>query len=106
MSNNVVHRIALGVLVGWMIPGIANAQASAGQEAAAPSGGGYEFRTFEVCRGCTTGTGGINERGLIGAALIADDGFPVQGYVYDSKRDTAMAIPGSIVATVPSSNGR
>ena len=107
MSNNVVRRIALGVLVVSMIPGPAYAQVSTEWEAAAArSGARYEFRTFEVCPGCLTGTGGINDRGFIGAALIAADESALQGYVYDSKADTATAIPGSVAATVPSTNGR
>jgi hypothetical protein len=107
MSNNVVCRIAFGVLVGSMIEGTAHAQVAPRWEvAAASSGAHYEFRTFEVCPGCLTGTGGINDRGFIGAALIAADGSALQGYVYDSNAGIAIAIPGSLAATVPSTNGR
>ena len=107
MSNNVVCRIVLGVLVVSGIPVTAHAQVSAELDvAAATSGARYEFRTFEVCPDCPTGTGGINDRGFIGAQLLAADGSLLQGYVYDSKSDTATAIPGSVGATVPSNDGR
>ena len=73
---------------------------------AAPTGARYEFRTFEVCPGCLTAPGGINDRGFIGATHIGVDGSGLQGYVYDSNGDIATAIPGSIGATVPSNDGR
>jgi hypothetical protein len=65
----------------------------------------YQFRTFAVCAGCATAVGGINDEGLAGAALIAPNFFPVQGYVFDTKKNTATAVPGTLLMTVPADNG-
>src|SRR5262252_1623011 len=65
----------------------------------------YQFRTFAVCEGCATAPAGINDEGLVGAALIAPNFFPVQGYVFDARKSTATAVPGAFVMTVPSDNG-
>jgi len=65
----------------------------------------YQFRTFTVCQGCATNFGGINDQGLVGAALIAPNFFPVQGYVFDSRKNAATAVPGALLMTVPADNG-
>jgi hypothetical protein len=71
---------------------------------AAPPTAKYEFRAFAVCQGCPTATGGISDQRLIGAAQTAPL-FPVQGYIYDANTNTATAVPGTVVITVPSDNG-
>src|SRR5690242_852787 len=71
--------------------------------AAAPPASKYEFRAFEVCPGCPTGTGGINDQRLVGATHVAP--FPVQGYIYDADTNTETPVPGALVITVPSDNG-
>ena len=60
-----VIRILLSLLVLLPIPGHASTT--------------YTFRFFEVCPGCSTGTGGINNSGIAGAA----DNASGQGYLYD-----------------------
>src|SRR5215470_13274509 len=59
----------------------------------------YQFRSFAVCPGCPTSTGGINNEGLVGASR------PGQGYVYNSKTDSATPVPGALATTVPSEKG-
>src|SRR5262249_26249812 len=59
----------------------------------------YEFRSFAVCPGCPTSTGGINNDGLVGAS------GPGQGYIYDSRNNTATAVPGALALTVPANDG-
>jgi hypothetical protein len=60
---------------------------------------------FAVCEGCATTPGGINDEGLAGAALIAPNFFPVQGYIFDTKKNTVTAVPGALWMTVPAENG-
>jgi hypothetical protein len=71
---------------------------------AAGPGTTYDFRTFEVCPGCSTSTGGINDSGLVGATH--QGALPLQGYVFNTKTNTATAVSGALAMTVPSNNGR
>jgi len=64
----------------------------------------YEFRSFEVCPGCATATGGINNQLIVGATH--QGGLPLQGYIFDARTNTATAVPGALAMTVPSENGR
>lgn len=70
---------------------------------AAESGPRYQFRAFEVCQGCPTATGGINDSGLVGATHQL--GLPLQGYIFDTRTNRASPVPGTLVTTVPSENG-
>lgn len=67
---------------------------------AASSSSSYSVRSFVVCAGCPTQTGGINNEGLVGASS------PSQGYVYDSRSDAITAVPGAIATTVPNDRGQ
>ncbi len=60
----------------------------------------YDFHSFQVCPGCSTQTGGINNAGLVGVDV--ND----QGYLYDSKAGTALLGPAGAFFTVPNNNGR
>jgi hypothetical protein len=71
---------------------------------AAETGSRYRFRTFEVCQGCPTATGGIDDTGLVGATY--QGAVPLQGYIFDTRTNTASPVPGSLAMTVPSDSGR
>jgi hypothetical protein len=59
----------------------------------------YNFQPFEVCPGCSTQPGGINDEGLVGATS-----FP-QGYLYNVKTNQSTVVPGALALTVPRDNG-
>jgi hypothetical protein len=66
----------------------------------------YTFRSFSVCGNCLAGTGGINDEGLVGvSASSSGNPLQAQGYLYNSRSDTAVAVPGSLGMDVPSDNG-
>jgi hypothetical protein len=79
--------------------------ATASLLAAARPDNDYKFRTFEVCKGCPTETGGINDRGLVGALRLGPSG-PVQGYVFNAQTSVVTPVPGALAITVPSNSGR
>jgi hypothetical protein len=90
-------RKILGVLVAAaLISGPTVAQSAASRNALPAA---YSFQPFEVCPGCSTATGGINDEELVGATQ-----FP-QGYIYDAKINLAVAVPGALAMTVPSDKG-
>lgn len=73
--------------------------------AAAQPGTDYKFRTFEVCKGCPTATGGINDRDIVGAVHVGPSG-PVQGYLFNAQSHIVTPVPGTLSITVPSNSGR
>src|SRR6478609_1817706 len=96
MKKQVIGLLGAAVLAWIVAPSSSLAQAPARD---------YSFESFEACPGCSSQTGGINNQGLVGVAVLSPGQFFPAGYVYDSRAGLGTPIPNTIAAAVPNNRG-